>query len=387
MSGEPAPKVAFSGVRWSSPVAAQGASDSQQAEAQSTGEELGNRLQAILGSERLIILSGLGTSLCVRDSSGNRPAPDMAGLWTALSELDGFSEACSITATSIEQHDIETFLSRVHFALELNNEEGLRSFLKDAEQAILERCRFVNDDTDLRAHELFLRKVARRPTRLPRVQLYTTNYDLVWERAAARAGFHLVDGFGLTYPFRFEGGAFDIDFVRRRPGERPVFEPNVLQLLKLHGSVDWTSRDGEVIRDPDPDAPVLIYPAETKFELSYKRPYLECMARFQMALRDPAVAVIVLGFGFNDEHIAGPVRAAVRSNVGLRLLIVDPAAETSSNATFEFVRQMIELGDARLTMIASGLEAFVRLLPEMTAEGEREAHEQRLDQASRVIEA
>jgi hypothetical protein len=53
--------------------------------------------------------------------------------------------------------------------------------------------------------------------------------------------------------------------VRRRIGERPTLEPNVAQLLKLHGSVDWNRKAGHIERRADPDQPVLIYPAQTKF--------------------------------------------------------------------------------------------------------------------------
>jgi hypothetical protein len=386
-TGETAIEVAFAGVEWKRIAVADDAGEIEAAEAQRVADELDARLQSILGTERLVILTGLGTSRSVTDADGNRPAPSMSDLWVTLSTLKGFADSCDATNTATDHGDVETFLSRCHFALALTDDASLRTFVDAAEQAILDRCRFVTNDTDLGVHELFLRKVARRSTRLPRTQLFTTNYDLVWERAADRAGFHVVDGFGLSHPHRFDGGAFDVDYVRRRTGERPTFEPNVVQLLKLHGSVDWTAQDGDILRDPDPKTPVLIYPAQTKFQLSYQTPYLECMARFQMALRDPSVAIIVLGFGFNDEHIAGPLRSAISSNVGLRLVVVDPIAKTGTNDTLSFIRNMIALGDARLALISGGFGNFAKFLPEVSAAGEREAHETRLDEATRIVEA
>ena len=90
-------------------------------------------------------------------------------------------------------------------------------------------------------HEAFLRRIARRPARLPRTQLYTTNYDLAFETAASRTGFAVIDGFSHTAPQRFDSGYFDVDLAlrdRQRAASAVEWMPNVLQLLKLHGSVE-----------------------------------------------------------------------------------------------------------------------------------------------------
>jgi hypothetical protein len=343
-------------------------------------EELERRLVATLGSERLIVLAGLGASL------GLPGAPSMAHLWDAVSELKGFDVALALVPEAKVEQDIELVLSRCQFALGLGQDEGLVDFMAAAEQLIVEHCRFVDDATNLETHELFLRKVARRSTRLPRTQIFTTNYDLAFERAADHAGFRLVDGFTLTEPRRFEGGSFDLDFVRRRIGERPTLEPNVAQFMKLHGSVDWDSSTGQIERRADPEEPVLIYPAQTKFQLSYELPYLECMARFQMALREPDVGLLIVGFGFRDEHLAGPISAAIRSNVGLRITVVAPSLETNTNGHVAFMRELIERGDRRLTLFAGTFEQFVSELPDVAPRDEREEHDHRMSAAG-VLEA
>jgi hypothetical protein len=222
---------------------------------------------------------------------------------------------------------------------------------------------------------------------LPRTQIFTTNYDLVFERAADRSGFRLVDGFTLTEPRRFEGGSFDLDFVRRRIGERPMLEPNVVQFMKLHGSVDWDSSTGQIERRSDPAEPILIYPAQSKFQLSYELPYLECMARFQMALREPDVGLIIVGSGFRDEHLAGPISAAIRSNVGLRIVVVGPNVETNANPHLAFMRELVERGDRRLTLFAGTFDQFTSVLPDVAPRDEREEHESRMNSAADVLEA
>lgn len=333
-ASEPAsgrPFVRFADQPWAGIEVDEDASEAQRDAADRIRHEISGRLLPMLGAERFVVLTGLGTSLDIRAGDGSRPAPTMRDLWEAVVQLDGFASAQALVPEAAGEKDIELLLSRCQFALALGEDNNLSTFLKEAEAEILRLCSFIDADLRLPTHELFLRKVARRSTRLPRTQIFTTNYDLAFERAADVAGFHLVDGFGLGEPRRFDGGAFDLDFVRRRVGERPVFEANVAQLLKLHGSVDWDGVEGEILRVSEPTNPVLIYPAHSKFQLSYERPYLECMARFQMALREPDVALLIIGFGFNDEHLSAPIRAAVESNVGLRLAVVTPTANESSN--------------------------------------------------------
>jgi hypothetical protein len=375
------PRVSCGGSGWGSLTQATDGDQAAEDALRRLNEELERRLLGVLGAERLVVLAGLGTSL------GISGAPSMAGLWDAASGVEGFANAVALVPEAEATKDIEMVLSRCQFAIGLGQDDGLVAFMAAAEDLIVQRCRFVDEATDLQTHQLFLRKVARRSTRLPRTQLFTTNYDLAFERAADGSGFRLIDGFTLAEPRRFEGGSFDLDFVRRRIGERPTLEPNVAQFMKLHGSVDWDSSTGQIERRSEPVVPVLIYPAQTKFQLSYELPYLECMARLQMALREPDVGVVVVGFGFRDEHLAGPIASAVRSNVGLRLIVVAPSVETNDNPHIAFIRDLIERGDRRLTLFAGTFSEFVSVLPDVAPPDEREEHERRIDAAADVLEA
>jgi hypothetical protein len=147
--------------------------------------------------------------------------------------------------------------------------------------------------------------------------------------------------------------------------------------------VDWDSESGQIIRCTEPKTPVLIYPAQTKFQLSYEVPYLESMARFQMALRETDVGLVVIGFGFRDEHLAGPISAAIRSNVGLRAVVVAPDLESTENVHVATMRDLVEAGDKRLTLVASTFRDFARLLPDISPRDEREEHAARIDFATR----
>ena len=339
-------------------------------------EELG----LIVNSEHLVVLAGLGASAGLTSGSGEKSAPKMSDLWSEVEKLASFKNVQGILGKKpIEQRNLEYVLSDAQGRASIDPSNiDLATFITEAENIVLNSCSFIDEKSSVTAHETFLRKVARRSTRLQRAQVFTTNYDLAFETAARRARFNVIDGFGFGGD-EFDGGTFDLDFVRRRPNEPPQLEPNVFHLLKLHGSVDWDSSSGYVrkVRDK-PHNPVLIYPSAAKYQFSYQQPYLEFMSRFQIALRQSNVGLIIVGFGFNDEHIVAPIQAAIRSNIGLRVIIADPASRSRErSSTFASVEELIGRGDRRLSMLKGSFDDLVRLLPDVPPFEDRDAHFER----------
>lgn len=348
-------------------------------------EELLRRsLAELLQAEQFLVLCGLGTSLCITNGD-TRLAPTMLDLWNEAENRAGVSFADVLkkvhfpTVATDQDKDIELLLSRCQLSEALEPKPNIRTFIEQTEAMIVERCSFLTSDFTLPEHESFLRRIARRSTRAPRTQLYTTNYDLCFEHAASRIRFVAVDGFSHTLPQEFDEEFFSYDLVRRGPGqESPDFIPNVFQLCKLHGSVDWERQGNRIRRVTKTSKPVLIYPRHTKFESSYEPPFLEVMGRFQSALRRPNTALLVIGFGFKDKHLSEPILAAVRSNVGLQVAVVDPAIESSDTPAFVQLRSLVSRGDARISLIAAKFEEFVPHVPDLVAVTEEERHIERL---------
>lgn len=350
-------------------------------------QEVKDELLRALTSDSFIVLSGLGTSLGIPPAAQSKP-PNMWDLWDKVSVLSGFDLASAdAPADILAAQNIEHFLSHIQAKLSLRPDDAeLREFLAKAQDVILNACSFVGPDSELDIHQLFLRKIGRRSARLQRTKLFTTNYDLAFEEAAARSRFHIIDGFGFASHRDFEGALFDLDFVRRGTNDRLLLEGNVLHLLKLHGSVDWERSGASTRRVPGkPIDPVLIYPSANKYQLSFRQPYLEMMSRFQMALRLPDVSLLVVGFGFNDEHIVAPIEAAIRGNVGLRLIVVDPGirAESKRSKSVSWLERLAQDGDHRITLLEGRFDDLVRLLPDASEFDERQAH---ADRISRVDE-
>ena len=100
-------------------------------------------------------------------------------------------------------------------------------------------------------------------------------------------------------------------------------DPLPLLLYKLHGSLDWYFKDGQVqysdstsaIRDDDI---ALIF--GTSYKLQYVDPFLFLAYELRRWTLDAARVVVCVGYGFNDEHINGILGQALRQNCERKLL-------------------------------------------------------------------
>jgi hypothetical protein len=329
-------------------------------------------LSDLLQSSTLMVLTGLGSSLCIDG------APTLSDLWTGVQALPLFAKVLADTRwSSTDDGDVELLLSKCEMLATIDHDSPSASFKTSAESFIFERCRFIGPDSHLQTHQDFLRRVARRASRFQRTQLFTTNYDLSFEAAATSLGYLIIDGFSFTAPRTFDASYFDYDFVRRAsPGRPPEFVPEVFVLHKLHGSVNWDASSPRIIQADRPVAPALIFPRQSKYELSYELPFLESMSRFQSALRQPTLGLLVIGSGLQDKHIVEPLLACLRANATARIAVVDPSVRTSDSTGHRSFREATERGDQRVALINGTFDSFVSLLPDLVPLSEAERQEQ-----------
>ena len=397
-------------------------------------EVIDSALVNALSATNFVTLIGSGASFCVQNQSGQK-APSMADLWRSVKDAVGdekFGAVFDMFPNAKVEENIEKLLSLCKVYLELNEEadesdeavQVVRDFVRQAEERILKEVDFVRRDTKLPAHETYVRKIGRRGFRKTRAKLFTTNYDLAFEEAARRLRFTVIDGFSHSLDQVYDRQHFDLDIVRREPGkEAPDYIPNVFHLYKLHGSVDWRRTEAEDVvrsRDNAVGKPVLIYPRSSKYQEAFEPPYLDMMGAFQAALREPDTALVVAGFGFNDDHISRPIMAALESNLTLRLIICDPgfvaiakrtsdesvvgqptsdeSAESESSSDQDskkpahvipdialpnnkFLTNIILLakdGDPRIHLINGRFEDLADALPDLIGETDRERHVARI---------
>lgn len=361
-------------------------------------------LSDLFRCNNLVVLAGLGTSLCVRDNDGNSLAPTMNALWESVKgsielvgELD-WNEIMTLVKQPAGDTNFENLLSRCRLAesfLEDGELEKVRNFISAAEITIREKVDFLKPNTQLRTHLEFLRRVARRSNRKSRAKVFTTNYDRCFEEAGRQGRYVVIDGFSQTQPPTFDSVYYNYDIVLRdRNSDAADFIPNVFHLYKVHGSIDWERDDatGEIRKVGRTKSPLLIYPRSSKYEMAFSQPYLEMMSAFQAALREPNTGLLVVGFGFNDNHIAEPILSAVRSNLSLKTVVVSPRlsssevnaqgvplpGETGTNAHLGKLASLISNGDARLAMLSCSFDELIPYIPDIVAETDLEKHLERV---------
>lgn len=312
-----------------------------QSECNEAKKILDDMLLSSLQMPNLVVLAGSGTSL------GEVGGPSMRDLWDhAINDESGHptNEATKIMKTvnfdeEKEGRNIEALLSQCEAYLQVRENRRVRKFFENCKKVTLHRCSvFLKDentglwlDQKLEGHCTFIHRLSRRRVRDPRLKVFTTNYDLCFERAAGLQRLIVNDGFSFTQPRIFDPRFFGYDIVRRSrlTTEHGDYLEGVFHLLKLHGSVNWASNNGSIEEknDPNPSEACLIYPAKGKYQRSYIQPHLELISQYLTSLREPNTCLIITGFGFNDDHLSEPILAAVKTNPRLRLIVVDFKAE------------------------------------------------------------
>lgn len=334
-------------------------------------DELKAFFLASLQMQNLVVLTGSGTSL-------KAGAPSMGDLWRECTTDTKLAKAVFTTTKygAVDTQDnIEELLSRCDSVLQISDNATVRRFKSQALAVIVTLCR----KPDLQAqeatkpHREFLRRLARRRARDTRLKLFTTNYDRCFEMAAGALGLVAIDGFSFSHPRRFDPRFFDYDVVSRPNGtqDASAFLPGVFHYYKLHGSIDWKLDNTSIVIDPnvDPDAAALIYPASTKFKTSYQQPHLELMAQYLASLRQPNTCLLVVGFGFADDHLNEPIFAALETNPHLRVPLVSPRIEKKlTEATGIWGRfAALAANGADIALVGADFDTFVSLVPDLRA--------------------
>jgi hypothetical protein len=174
---------------------------------------------------------------------------------------------------------------------------------------------------------------------------------------------------------RFDGRYFNYDVVRR-DNDNHEFVEGVVQLFKLHGSVSWERSGNDIFEcvNPSPESAALIYPAKGKYQQAFIQPHLELLSRFIEALRTPNNCFLMSGFGFNDDHLSGPVVSAIKSNPSLKLIIADFKAAThiensGKNGSSPYWVDLAKLASNGydIHFINSSFSEFVKLIPNLRA--------------------
>jgi len=260
----------------------------------------------------------------------------------------------------------------------------LHWFVSAASKAIFAECALMLADTtptastaeEIAPHLAFLSKLVARDSNLGRIHLFTLNYDTLFEQALELLGVQYFDGFAGRADARFDPSVYGLDIYY--PGE--VAEGRVrrfdkfLHLYKLHGSIHWHAQANELrARHPNltiahdyQSAPqnkkgeeldkiaaqvpsVGILPTSNKFTQTLSMPYAHLFRSFQIRLSAPQTFLLVLGYGFGDDHVTRMIETALM-NPSLVMLVVEPNPESPTIAR---IRSYKDLGKRAFVLTAA----------------------------------
>nr|WP_204338920.1 SIR2 family protein [Rhizobium leguminosarum] len=278
------------------------------------------------GRKRIGILVGAGAPLSVRlDNDGKLSAtgkpliPGVEALTTAA--VDGLVEEKAAALKAIREDlgdgaNIETILSRVRLLqTALGKEkvngldgEGYKTLGKDICAGIAKVVSVDLPQARTPYHEIV--SWIGGTQRAHAVEIFTTNYDLLFEQAFEAANAPYFDGF--------------------TGGHAPFFDPVTVagndlpsrwsRIWKLHGSLGWKIADQVVVRTGNGDSADLVYPDHLKYDLTQKQPYSALFERLKQFLLTPDTVLLSIGFSFRDAHISAVIGEALAMNSNAAVL-------------------------------------------------------------------
>lgn len=136
------------------------------------------------------------------------------------------------------------------------------------------------------------------------IEIFTTNYDYLFEIGFESQNLPYFDGFvGAYKPF------FDPVSV-----ENDLLLPQWTRLWKLHGSLGWgyDHEEKRIIRSREiSDDGIVIYPSLLKYDDSRKQPYSSYIERLSSFLKKDDGILFICGYSFGDEHINDTIMNAL----------------------------------------------------------------------------
>jgi len=157
------------------------------------------------------------------------------------------------------------------------------------------------------------------------IPIITTNYDRLAELACEEAGLGVDTMFCGHFAARLDPQESFWSFCRNvklvaGKNVRYKFAPKA-NIFKPHGSLDWYHREGDPVRYAGalPLPRLIITPGLNKFRNGYESPFDKHREKANDAI-DKARRFLIIGYGFNDDHLETHLTPRIRSGVATVIL-------------------------------------------------------------------
>lgn len=266
------------------------------------------------GRKRVGLLVGAGAPGGMAQPDGTRPLiPAVAGLTELVLKAIEPTYATQIKGLKgdLAKHDIETLLSRIRSLGSVIGTTKVHDLDADGYRAMADAiCVEIGKIVQVRlpAGSTAYGELVSWITGAPRahaVEIFTTNYDLLFEEAFERVKAPYFDGFAGAREAFFDPASVSGDQLSSR----------WTRLWKIHGSLGWKANaEGEVVRTGQTNSTHLIFPEHMKYDQTQKAPYAALLDRLRSFLATEDTLLISIGFSYADAHITARIDEALASN-------------------------------------------------------------------------
>jgi hypothetical protein len=316
--------------------------------------------------KRLSFLFGAGTSAAAQtlpgpDGKTRALIPTVVGLTqgceSAVRALGSGQAAAwdlleAECAAAKTPSNIEAILSRIRMKIDAMDDSDKmlgvnKDTLREIENTIARTiAKLVQpDDTTIPPqlpHHSLAKWILNTQRRYP-IEIFTTNYDLLFERALEDERVPIFDGFvGVLSSFFFPDS---LNRAETSPGS------NWTRVWKIHGSVNWQWKDvggvRRIVRTQPVSTGEMILPSHYKYDESRKQPYMTLLDRLQHVLDQEDSLLICIGYSFSDEHINSVVFDALGARPRVHvygLQFAEPGTDSHVAKAAERLKNLLVLG-------------------------------------------
>ena len=152
------------------------------------------------------------------------------------------------------------------------------------------------------------------------INIFTTNYDLFIEKSLDELmkyeSFVFNDGSNGYFNRILDSANYNKSVAYRGLNDNYLNELPTLSLIKPHGSMNWErgQEDNILIRQSVVENPVVVKPTGLEGQETFLNNHFHDMLRvFQLELDKPQSILIVIGFSFQDKHIAKMLNRSLKN--------------------------------------------------------------------------
>lgn len=152
------------------------------------------------------------------------------------------------------------------------------------------------------------------------INIFTTNYDLFIEKSLDELmkyeSFVFNDGSNGYFNRILDSANYNKSVAYRGLNDSYLNELPTLSLIKPHGSMNWEreKEDNILIRQSVVENPVVVKPTGLEGQETFLNNHFHDMLRvFQLELDKPQSILIVIGFSFQDKHIAKMLNRSLKN--------------------------------------------------------------------------